>query len=409
MKRIIIIAVIASLFFTAFFYAGYLSVDFLLAKNSELKTLEETPGYQSTNLKNLVFCSENENLSAQDNACQKIPKFFEPRGIEIDLTEEKIFLFENSKVFYILNIAYQAPEEKWFKTPTGYFKTGTKREIHFSSLFPVIMPFSVQLYEDFFIHEIPYYKNGDRVSSNFTGGCIRLETNEAKTFYDFIERNDRVIVYKTFEDLILKDDFLPPVDLENFWIRQRFGNPIRHFRNFSGDLENLKLDYYQHTGIDFAPNPGIENALAYAMLDGKISKIQLNDGSDHGLGNTVILEHEINEEKIYFLYSHLKYINPELTEGSLVLAQEIIGEIGNSGFGCQNYWRIDADGCDKNTPADTHLHLEIKKAPVLENPEKDRACLTSDKTPRLCYGYTPDYPQKYGYYDPIDFLFTKNQ
>lgn len=340
--------------------------------------------------------------------CQQKPKTFESRGIEIDLTNKKALLYDIGKVVQVLNVAYQSPEGKWFQTPTGYFKIGVKKENHISSLFPVKMPYSIQFYEDFFIHEIPsYLNNGERVSSNFSGGCIRLGKDDAKKFYEFVQKNDRVLVYKTLENLAIKNGFFPPVDLKNFWIRQRFNSPIRQFWNHSGDLENLKLDYYQHTGVDFAPTQGIQNIPAYAIFDGKVAKIQLNDGTDHGLGNVVILEHEINGEKIYSLYAHLALINVKLKDGISIEKGEIIGEIGNSGFGCKNYWRIDADGCDKTSPNDTHLHLEIKDAPVIENPLNGMACETPDYNPRYCYGYTPDSPQKYGYRDPLEFLFDK--
>ncbi|MDP1538837.1 MAG: M23 family metallopeptidase, partial [bacterium] len=231
--------------------------------------------------------------------------------------------------------------------------------------------------------------------------------------YDFVKTGDEIVVYKTFDDLEIKKDFHPPVDpvrnnisngvdLENFWIRQRFNNPYRAFWNYGGTA-NLKFDYYQHTGVDFFPNATSSEKLSvYAIDDGKIAKIQLNNGNDHGLGNTVIIEHQ----KIYSLYSHLASIETLFKEGDIIKKGEIIGEVGNSGYGCQNYWRIGEDGCPStgsgqanNNPRDIHLHFEIKKAPVLENPEAGQE--------RFYYGYVPDYPQKYGYLDPMEFLFEK--
>jgi hypothetical protein len=93
----------------------------------------------------------------------------------INLTKKTISLYENKKLKEIIPIAYQAPEDKWYQTPMGYFRIGIKKEKHYSSLFPVYMNYSVQLYEDFFIHEIPYFLNGEMVTSNFTGGCLRLD------------------------------------------------------------------------------------------------------------------------------------------------------------------------------------------------------------------------------------------
>ncbi len=350
-----------------------------------------------------------------------LKKLTENRGVEIDLTNNKADLYDNGKLIKTLSLAYQSPEDKWFQAPTGYFRVGAKHEKHLSSLFPVFMPYSIQYYEDFFIHGIPYYKNGEEVSSRFTGGCLRFQNDIAKEIYDFLKTGDQVLVYKTFNDLKIKPEFYPPVNLENFFIERRFLNPYRQFRLFNG-TDALEEDYYQHTGVDLRPTLRQDSGQAtnnvYAIYDGRIAKIQKNNGNDHGLGNAVILEHQIpsaSSGQIYSLYAHLSHIKTELKEGDIIKKGEIIGEAGNSGFGCDNYWRIGPDGCPSadsgqanNNPPDVHLHFEIKTAAVLENPEGEKVCQDKINGPkRFCYGYTPDYPQKYGYLNPIDFLFDK--
>ena len=342
--------------------------------------------------------SANQRSNQRESALEEEPKLTESRGIEVDLTNNKALLYDNGKLIKIFPLAYQSPENKWYQAPTGYYRVGIKYEKHLSSLFPVVMPYAVQFYEDFFIHGIPYYRNGEEVSSSFTGGCLRFNNDIAKEIYDFAKAGDQVVIYKTLDSLEIKKDFHPPVDLEDFWIRQRFNNPYRVFWNYSGTA-NLKLDYYQHTAIDLAPNADSRRLNVYAIYDGKIAKIQLNDGNDYGFGNTVIIEHLINGEKLYSLYAHLDSIKPELKEGDIVKKGETIGRVGNSGYGCQNYWRIGEDGCQSQAPYDIHLHFEIKKTAVLRNPEGKG----------IYYGYTPDYPQKYGYLDPIEFLFMKHE
>ncbi|MER3407068.1 MAG: hypothetical protein C4278_01430 [Patescibacteria group bacterium] len=355
------------------------------------------------------FCSPQIEFLEEDDKkfCFKKPKLKEKRGIEVDLTNKKVLLYDEGKLIKILPLLYQAPEGQWFQSPTGYLRVGIKKEKHLSSLFPVIMPYSIQIYEDFFMHGIPYYPDGRRVNSDFTGGCLRFEDEIAKEIYQFAKPGDQVIVYKTFDDLEIKSEFHPPVDYKNYWIRQRFNNPFRKTRKYSG-TENLKFDYYQHAGVDLAPNPETENLSVYAIFDGKVVKIQLNDEKDHGLGNTIIIEHQINNEKIYSLYAHLSSIENNIKEGETVKKGEIIGKVGNSGYGCQNYWKVGPDGCDNNLAPDIHLHFELKKAPVLENPFGGKACQRQNGEPNFCYGYTPDYPQKYGYLDPINFLFEKS-
>lgn len=336
------------------------------------------------------------------NESTLMPKIYEKRIFEVNLTENKIYFFENGKLKIIIPIAYQSPYGKWYQTPTGYFRVGVKKENHISSLFPVYMNYAVQMYEDFFIHEIPYYLNGKKVTSEFTGGCIRLENNDAKVFFELAKQGDLIISYATFKNLKIKKDFASPINHQEFFIRQKFNNPLRinYYR-----LENRKIDYIQHAGLDLAPLPNANDLNVYSIFDGKIAKIILNGNDDHGLGNTIIIEHKIEKSKIYSLYGHLQSIDPKLKEGEFIKKGQIIGKVGATGFGC-NYWRIGKDGCKNNNPLDIHLHFEIKTKPLLESP-KVANCKINNKESK-CYGYTPDNPDKFGYYDPLLFLFDKN-
>ncbi len=403
-----------------FFFVGFKFGVFLFSQNNDSNGLNANLVEPATNAIPEVatstpgeirkdFCAaETEFLEEGDEEfCFQNPKLTEPRGIEVDLTNNKALIYDEGKLIRILPLFYQSPENRWFEVPTGHFRVGVKHEKHLSSLFPVIMPYSVQFYEDFFIHGIPYYQNGEEVSSDFTGGCLRFANDFAKEIYDFARTGDQVVIYKTFDDLEIKEGFHPPVDLENSWIRQRFLNPFRQFRFFGG-TDALELDYYQHTGLDFAPNTSSTEELSvYSIADGEIAKIQRNDGSDHGLGNTVVVRHASSSVEYYSLYAHLSRIGISIRKGDIIKKGDKIGEMGNSGFGCDDYWRIGEDGCESQAPADTHLHFEIKTAPVLENPEGGVACETALWEKRLCYGYTPDYPQNYGYFNPTEFLFTK--
>jgi hypothetical protein len=65
------------------------------------------------------------------------------------------------------------------------------------------MPYSVHIFGNFFIHGIPYYPDGVKVSSTYSGGCIRLEDNEAKAVFDFVEKDTPIII--TNESTPLED------------------------------------------------------------------------------------------------------------------------------------------------------------------------------------------------------------
>lgn len=380
-----------------------------LEKEIELQPVIETAQKYAGLKKD--FCNKDVQLSGVEDKqfCFQEPKLTEAKGMEVDLTLNKALLYENGELVKVLPLYYQAPEDKWFQTPTGYFRAGVKKESHRSSLFPVTMPYSIQLYEDFFLHGVPYYADGTPTNSTFTGGCLRFEDKVAKEVYDFVKTGDQFVVYKSLGDLEIKEGFQAPVDWDKAWIRQRFLAPYRQFHRFGGDKDNLDLDYYQHTGVDLAPLHPDQQLRAYAILDGKIVKIQPNNNQEHGLGNTVILEHQMGQEKIYSLYGHLASIRQDLRVGDSIHQGEVLGLAGNSGYGCDNFWRVGEDGCKSTARADIHLHLEIKKKPVLGNAEGGEACQNPDGSNRFCYGYVPDYPQKYGYLNPLEFIAKKRQ
>jgi murein DD-endopeptidase MepM/ murein hydrolase activator NlpD len=386
-------------------------------------------GFFANLAKEKIFIFNNNfniNLKSKDKNLK--PKIFEVRVWEINLSKNQIYFFENGKVKEIIPFAYQAPEGVWYQTPTGYFRVGIKKERHISSIFPVYMNYAVQMYEDFFIHEIPYYLNGERVSSDFTGGCIRLWPKFAKEFFEKVKPGDLIISYKDLEDFEVKENFVFPVNKNEFYVRQRFNNPLRNSWLREPDRS---IDYIQHAGVDLAPNPDAQDLNVYNIYDGKVVKIVRNGEDDHGLGNVVIVEHSFkhpdinrmtypdenrisvqnpgdlsgehpgNTLSVYSLYAHLSEINQKLKEGDFIKKGEIIGKVGATGYGC-NYWRIGEDGCDKNSKLDIHLHFEIKEKPVLESPKPAKCFLNGNW--KNCYGYVPHNPTNYGYIDALKFL-----
>lgn len=347
--------------------------------------------------------------------CFQPPKVTEQKGLQIDLTAQKAILFENGTIIDILPVAYQSPEQVWFQTPTGYFRVGFMREKHRSSLFPVNMPYAIQITEDFFMHEIPFYDDGTKVTTKFSGGCLRFETDVAKRLFDFLKPNDQLVIYKTTDNLIIKEDLHTPVTLDQFWIRQRFNSPLRTAWNYSGNLDKLLLDYDQHTGIDLAPNKDATDLNAYAITDGTVITMQQNDGQDHGMGATIIVAYTINGTPMYGVYAHLASIANNVAVGDQVTKGAVLGTVGNTAYGCHNYWKIGDDGCVSTNPNDIHLHFELKVSPVLENPNGGTACIVKTidttnqdtiKTPHACYGYVPGDPKEYGYLNPLTLLFN---
>jgi murein DD-endopeptidase MepM/ murein hydrolase activator NlpD len=140
-----------------------------------------------------------------------------------------------------------------------------------------------------------------------------------------------------------------------------------------------------HSGIDYW-GTGNRTSDILASNCARVSTIQKNDGkTDHGLGNAVILEHQVFNSNnpygvaLYSLYAHMDSIEPNLWIGRFVKKGERLGLMGSSGYG-----RADAWG---KTP---HLHFELKTDDTLKNP----VGLGQH------WGYTPTSATNFGYMNP---------
>jgi len=79
------------------------------------------------------------------------------------------------------------------------------------------MPYSVQIHQDFFVHGIPYFPNGERVTSRYSGGCLRVADENAKEIYDFAKAGDKIIVFETaVKNETIKDGFYNPIDSNRY-------------------------------------------------------------------------------------------------------------------------------------------------------------------------------------------------
>ncbi|MCD6568849.1 peptidoglycan DD-metalloendopeptidase family protein [bacterium] len=411
MKRVIIWSVITIfLIFGLVFLSSqsYREYNFVVSSSSAQESNSLSSVSSTDNLSPpLNYCLETTEFSSEDDKqlCFQPPYLIKNRGLEINLTKRKVALYDDGKLVAVLPLSYQSPENVWFESPTGLYKIRTKEKLHWSTIGKVWMPYSMQYYEDFFLHGIPYYPDGRKLTSTVSGGCLRFADEVAQKLYEFVKIGDPVLVYATLDNLTPKEDIIFPLDLESSYIFQRFYNPWRRFRRFSGDRAHLDLDYYNHTGVDFKLKRDAINKNVYAVQDGKVAKVISTSKDDQGMGNTIILEHQTDRGYIYSLYAHLSSIKAGLKEGDTVRGGDMIGTIGSSGFGCLNYWRLGRNGCDSNDPPNEFLHFEIKTAPVLGNPSGGKVCFNRYNKHTFCYGYAPNPLSRLGYIDPISFLF----
>ena len=128
------------------------------------------------------------------NSKYQIPKT--GKVILANLSDKTISTIANGVVDKTFNIVSIGKPNKYYETPGGVYKIRSWEKKHFSSLGHVYMPWSMQFSGNYFIHGIPYHEDGERVSSLYSGGCIRLEDEDSKYIYDFTDKDTYVIVMK---------------------------------------------------------------------------------------------------------------------------------------------------------------------------------------------------------------------
>lgn len=183
--------------------------------------------------------------------------------IKADLSAMRVYYYREGSVLFEAPILSKGKEGSWWETPAGLYKIESKTPNHFSSFGRVYQPWSMIFQGNFFIHGWPYYPNGTPVSSQFSGGCIRLADADAEALYAFVDVATPVLVY---EDDYTSDGFLydaqtPQIDATAYLI---------------ADVQNGTILVEEHDGETLLPIASITKlmtalvATEYINLDKEI-------------------------------------------------------------------------------------------------------------------------------------------
>lgn len=125
-------------------------------------------------------------------------KFIEAKAefIEADLSNMTLRVYKDGVIALEVPIKTKGREGSWWETPAGIYKIQSKATNHFSSIGKVYQPYSMAFQGNFFIHGWPYYPDGKEVSSAYSGGCLRLTTEDAKKVYALISVGTPVLVFE---------------------------------------------------------------------------------------------------------------------------------------------------------------------------------------------------------------------
>ena len=127
--------------------------------------------------------------------------------IEIDLSQQKMYLWENKEVLGI----YIISSGLYFPTPPGQYKILNKALNAYSFIYHVWMPYWMAFSLDptvnayLGIHELPYYydvtgteirRPRDFLGSPHTGGCVSLDVGIAEQVYNWVNIGTPVVIYE---------------------------------------------------------------------------------------------------------------------------------------------------------------------------------------------------------------------
>ncbi len=129
---------------------------------------------------------------------------YEGNHIVVNLKDMHIELRNGTTTLHTMNILTIGKPDSYYETIGGAYPNDYSIREHFSSIGHVYMPWSVHVYGNFFIHGIPHYENGTEVSSEYSGGCIRLSNKDAEAVYNFVARGTPIVVTEH-----LDTDFIP--------------------------------------------------------------------------------------------------------------------------------------------------------------------------------------------------------
>lgn len=138
--------------------------------------------------------SEAENIPTEKKVIQHTGKY-----VVVHLKDMNLTLFDGTSTIATFPLVSIGKPGSYYETIGGYYINDYKEPLHFSTIGHVYMPYSVHIFGNFFLHGIPYYEDGTKVSSSYSGGCIRLSEDDSKVVYDFIKTGTPIIITENTE------------------------------------------------------------------------------------------------------------------------------------------------------------------------------------------------------------------
>ena len=114
--------------------------------------------------------------------------------LEINLAKMKIRLYKNGLITKEISILTKGDVQNWGGSPAGIYRVVSGNELSFSAIANVYMPYALRYYGKYYLHGEPYYLGGEQLNSLISGGCLRLNNQDAKLIYELTELDMPILV-----------------------------------------------------------------------------------------------------------------------------------------------------------------------------------------------------------------------
>jgi serine-type D-Ala-D-Ala carboxypeptidase (penicillin-binding protein 5/6) len=173
------------------------SCSFLFLRNTTLSYSIDLPTVAKPNQTALTY-GEQPALSDPDFFGTVTQRFVSDKAdfMVADLSAMKLHVYKAGELSLEVPILSKGRPRSWWETPAGLYKINTKEKKHFSGMGHVWMPWSMNFQGNFYIHGPTYYPDGTPTAKEFTGGCIRLATDDAEKVYNSVQVGVPVLVFE---------------------------------------------------------------------------------------------------------------------------------------------------------------------------------------------------------------------
>lgn len=138
--------------------------------------------------------NNKEIIESEDITRKTIPVSDNGKVIVINLDRMRLFLYDDGKIKDEFQIHSKGITNSLWDAPPGKYGVQYKNKDYFSPIAKAWMPYSVQFFNDYYIHGWPHYTGGDLVDDDFVAGAIRLSSKDAKEVFDFSTIGTDIVV-----------------------------------------------------------------------------------------------------------------------------------------------------------------------------------------------------------------------